>query len=295
MATIQKPTDPELAPIVSSKAEEASPRIGRRQLLTRTMTFMGVLAVSDGRTQAMAPVVTQQKVPIAGLGERLRVVQLTDMHRSWCVSERYLRHVAEIASGLNADMILMTGDFVTHSSAYVHSCLRAFSVLKAPLGIYGILGNHDYWSDENTGAPAVQAAIETAGIRVLTNASVQLKSGLHLVGIDDCGAGRPDLDAAFRDVPPGSPTFAMTHNPLLYGMLQTYSCVAIAGHTHGGQIVLPGYTRQMFDPGWLKLSGWWTDAQNPGRMYVSRGLGVIGLPFRFRCSPEIAIFDLEPA
>lgn len=287
-------TKPEPAPVSTLPAENPESRLNRRQLITRSLTLMGLLTVSDARTQAMMPVVTRQTLPIPGLSARIRIVQLTDMHRSWAVSERYLRYVANTAAGLNPDMVLMTGDFVTRASSYVHSCLRAFSILHPPLGIYGILGNHDYWCDNNTGAPTVQAAVEKAGIRVLTNESTQLKSGLHLVGIDDCGAGRPDLDAAFRNVPPGAPTFAMTHNPLLYGMLQTYACIAIAGHTHGGQILIPGFTRQMFDQGWQQLSGWWTDAQNPGRMYVSRGLGVIGLPFRFRCSPEIAVFDLVP-
>ena len=127
------------------------------------------------------------------------------------------------------------------------------------------------------------------------NRSALLDNGLRLVGVDDCRAGKPDYRSAFHAVRDGEPVITLTHNPLAFKRLCQYSCVTLAGHTHGGQINLPFLTHALIGNRTKYLKGWFREPNQPGRMYVSRGLGVIGLPMRFRSYPEIAVFDLLPA
>jgi predicted MPP superfamily phosphohydrolase len=220
---------------------------------------------------------------------------LTDLHRSWCVPARYIAEVVSRTNALGPDVVLLTGDFVTRTSSYIRSCSKELAGLKACLGVFGVLGNHDYWCDDAFGAVPISNALRSAGVRLLINRSFRLPNGLYVVGIDDAHAGCPDLDRSFAGIPARAPRIAMTHNPMLYADACRYDCITLAGHTHGGQVMLPYITASLLGYPTATLSGWWSYGDRPGRMYVSRGLGVVGVPLRFNCSPEIAVFDLSPA
>jgi predicted MPP superfamily phosphohydrolase len=238
--------------------------------------------------------ITRHRFGLRGLRRPCRLVQLTDLHRSWCVTEAFIAHAIAMTNELKPDVVLLTGDFVTHYSHYIASCATQIKNLHAPLGLYGILGNHDYRCDRWKGSNAVVEGLNEVGVQMLTNCNTQLDNGLRVVGVDDFRTGHPDPEAAFAGISAAEPTIAMTHNPFMFGAMCQYDCVTLAGHTHGGQFNVPLLTPLLL--GWrLRYqSGWYKEPTGPGRMYVSRGLGVVGFPFRLGAGPEIALFDLIP-
>jgi predicted MPP superfamily phosphohydrolase len=225
----------------------------------------------------------------------VRLAQISDLHRSWCVEESFITRIVAETNALRPDLVALTGDFVTISSEYAASCAQQISRLRAPLGLYGVLGNHDYVCDSRQGGPAVAEALSGVSVQMLTNRNLRLDNGLFLVGVDDCWVGKPDLEAAFRGVPIGKPALALTHNPGIFRNLCAYDCVTLAGHTHGGQIDLPFVTQAHLGRHNRYKAGWYREPGRPGRLYVSRGLGVVGIPLRIRATPEIALFDMVPA
>jgi predicted MPP superfamily phosphohydrolase len=269
--------------------------ISRRQFLLRNAVAAGSVLIGEGALAEGEPSVTVHRLDVRGLREPVRLVQLTDLHRSWCVSEGYLRRVVARANGLRPDVALLTGDFVTNSSHHMASCSNVLKEIEAPLGSFAVLGNHDYGCDQRRGGPAISAALSALGIHVLTNRSFRLDNCLNLVGVDDPWMGKPDPVAAFSQVHRNEPAIILTHNPMVFPRLERYGCITVAGHTHGGQINLPIVTRQLMYRAHRYLRGWFYAKHGPGRMYVSRGIGVVGVPVRFRCEPEIALFELNPA
>jgi predicted MPP superfamily phosphohydrolase len=235
---------------------------------------------------------TEHRVAVPSLPPELRglrIVQLTDLHRSKLTPDRRLRHAVALANSICPDLILLTGDFVTADSADIEPCGHILAPLEAPLGRYAVLGNHDF----TAGAPAVERMLTRLGIHVLTNESVKLENGLRLVGLEDDRHGKPDAVRAFRDVQEDEATLVLSHNPVGAELVAQHPCIVFSGHTHGGQIRLPVLTAQQVRRIGSKhyRAGWFTVGQ--ARLYVNRGLGQVGLPLRFLCRPEISLFILE--
>lgn len=276
--------------------------LSRRQFLLRNVALFGGYALGGGLSERCYVGTTVCKIPMQGLREPVRLVQLSDLHRSWCVSEAFIGRVVQSANALRPDLVLLTGDFVTHDARYAESCARQLARLRAPLGLYGCMGNHDHDCSRQKGGPAVVATLAEAGVHMLTNRHVRFDNRLWVVGVDDCFTGHPDLESAFRGVERSAPVIAMTHNPAFYPEMRRYACITLAGHTHGGQINLPFITSGLLNVRYNRnrkqtrvyKQGWFHDAGYPGRMYVSRGLGVVGIPVRYRATPEIVVFDLTP-
>lgn len=219
----------------------------------------------------------------------LRVAHITDLHRSRLTSDFVLREAISRINELRPDLIIITGDFVTNTPADIAPCAEIVSCLRARLGVYGCLGNHDY----TAGAAKVRVAMANAGVTILVNSSAEIAPGLRIVGLDEDRHGRPDIVRAWQDVQPDDATLALVHNPGWGEKLGDRSCVIFCGHTHGGQIKLPFLTAREvrrigakhYVEGWFKFER--------ARMYVNRGLGQVGFAARFRCPPEIALFTLE--
>lgn len=269
--------------------------LSRRQFLSRSLALLGATATGRITNEANFLEVTLHRVPLRGLSQPLRVVQLSDLHRSWCVSEHFIRRIVAQTNALSPDLVLLTGDFVTRTAAYAPSCAQCLRELRSRFGLYGVPGNHDYLCDGRRGVATVAEELAKVGVRLLVNRSERLSNGLVLAGVDDKQEGQPDVQAAFQFVQPGEPTIAMTHNPRMFTQLQQYDCVTLAGHLHGGQINVPGITPRLLSIYNPYFSGWYRGTDGPGRLYISRGLGVIGVPLRFRAVPEIALLDLTPA
>jgi predicted MPP superfamily phosphohydrolase len=231
---------------------------------------------------------TTHRMPVEGLERPLRVLHLSDVHLRG--PEPWVDALCGRLGDLDApDLTVLTGDVIARGfdRGVVDRFLAA--VPRGRLGTFAVIGNWEVWG----GAPREtwQPIVEGHGIPLLHDRSVDL-GPLTLVGTDDALSGHPDLDAAFREVAPHKPAVVLTHSPVLFPELtRAPVALVLAGHTHGGQVRLPGLG-PFFLPrgsgdypwGWYERDGVW--------LFVHRGLGWSVAPWRWRAPPEIAWIEL---
>lgn len=238
-----------------------------------------------------APEISHHSVFLPGLHadfHGLRVVQLSDIHHSLYIPLQQVERAVEATNQLAPEMVVLTGDFITFSGNYVGPVARALGRLRAPLGVFAVLGNHDY----RAGAEYVSRELRANGVHVLRNSHTALRRGegkLWLAGVDDLWFSC-DLARASRGIPGGAAKILLCHNPGIISQAAGHGFdLVLSGHTHGGQVRLPMlgsiYGTRRFRTGWDRLH----DTQ----IYVSRGLGQVVVPFRVGCPPEIALFELR--
>jgi predicted MPP superfamily phosphohydrolase len=226
-----------------------------------------------------------------------RIVQLSDLHlaEGKLLTPDRLEVIIQRVNRLRPDLILITGDFVSHVDATSRDGISRLRRLDAPDGVFAITGNHDYWS----GVTAVVQAVEQAGIRVLCNEHVLIRrqgAALAIAGLDDIWEGQYDLDAALRGIPAGAPVILMAHEPNYAEFVAQDGRVALqlSGHSHGGQVRLPGIgPLALPDQAYRYPMGLYRIGDM--LLYVNRGIGLAQIPFRFNCRPEITTFVLAPA
>lgn len=229
----------------------------------------------------------------------LRVAHLSDVHAGIHMSEEKMRAIVAQTNALGADLILQTGDMIDISPSYIPAYVRAFRELHAPLGVVTVLGNHDRY----TGQDAVIRGVKDAGQVFVKNGVHVIERGgaaLALIGIDDPRNWRADdpqdsdLEQALRLTPPAPEAFRilLAHRPGAFdGAAPRGIPLTLAGHIHGGQFYLPVVG---WSPGRLitkYVMGHFT--QGTSQLYVSRGIGVVGVPLRVFVPPEIALFELR--
>ncbi len=226
----------------------------------------------------------------------LRVVQLSDIHHGLYLPLQAVIDAVELANRLEPDIAVLTGDFITYSRAYIQPVAETLAGLRARLGIYAVLGNHDF----RVGADAVTRALRRQGIHVLRNQHTVLRvdgQPLLLAGVDDLHYGG-DLGRALRHVPFGATSILLSHHPgMIRQAAQAGVGLMLSGHTHGGQVRLPivpngrnsngAAVRRRFVAG--------LDSLGDTQIYVSRGIGTVVLPVRYRCPAEIPLFHLHPS
>ncbi len=259
-----------------------------------------VALVVYGLTIGQRIEVERVSVEVPGLTRDLRVVLLSDLHLSWLVPEERIRSAVELAKEARPDLVLLAGDYVTGSAKYAPPCARELGRLKAPLGTFAVLGNHDYW----VGAQAVRKALQGAGIRVLDNQAALVPVGqgrLALVGISDVGTRHARVDKAFGAIPEGVPVIVLSHNPdVVYQLAgekgvgggHAKPTLVLSGHTHGGQVAWVGKYWVSSRFGRRHPSGLTRYKGIP--VYVTRGVGVIMPPVRIGCRPAVTVFELRP-
>ncbi|HUK54824.1 MAG TPA: metallophosphoesterase [Candidatus Binatia bacterium] len=241
--------------------------------------------------------VSEFRVPMPGLGRQLdglRILHLTDIHHGLYFSAEALLAAVELANSLEPDMVALTGDYVSYSRNFAHSAAELLGGLRAPRGVFAVLGNHDF----RVGADLLTRALRRSGIEVLRNRHTMLRAGaaeLYLAGVDDLWFNS-NLPRALRDIPRGRPVVLLSHNPRIVAAAAHYSVdLVLSGHTHGGQVRLPflermrdgdaSPSRRRFHTGW--------DALGRTRIYISRGIGTIVVPLRLGCPPEMPLFTLS--
>jgi Predicted phosphohydrolases len=225
--------------------------------------------------------------------EGLRVVQLTDLHRGPTTPLETIRQAVDAAVAEKPDAFVLTGDLVHNRVTYAEPLAEMLQPLRragARFGVFACLGNHDYPESADVVASVLEAR---AGVRFLRNANAELAPGLHVAGVEDHLWGRPDAHAARAGVAESSALIVLAHNPRAVFDWDQRSCVVLAGHTHGGQVLLPGVTPRVPPDvkGFPLVAGWGQFDQ--AHLYVNRGVGMSGLPLRFRCRPEVAVFTLR--
>ena len=231
----------------------------------------------------------EHRCPFPGLTSPLSVLQLSDVHVRGV--DDALRALCARISTVQADLVVLTGDVVTRGWTRAATDLLFSSLPRTPLGTFAIMGNWEYWAQ----APpdTWRFVLGRHDIPLLLDASVAL-GPLPLVGTDDALAGTPDIDRAFAGVPEGHPALVLTHSPALFDTLAgPRAPVVLAGHTHGGQVVLPKLG-SFFLPRGSGGYPWGWYQRGPSHLFVSRGLGWSVAPLRVRCPPEIALLRLEP-
>jgi uncharacterized protein len=242
--------------------------------------------------------VTETAVSIKDLPERFegfRIAQVSDVHHGRLVSIEEVRRVVGLANAARADMVALTGDYTTSLRRYVEPCAEALAELKAPEGVWAVLGNHDH----NTDGTLTRQALARRGIEVLTNANTTLRRGadvLQLAGVDDWGWGRADYVRALSGVDVSRPSVLLAHEPRALDEPETRGVsLILSGHTHGGQVALPfvGAPATYFFKHLNYLRGMYE--KEGTRLYVSRGTGMIGVPVRVGARPEVAVLRLQRA
>ena len=235
--------------------------------------------------------VTHTNVPVAGLPSALaglRIGLMTDIHRSQLVSHNDVARAASAMMNEHPDLIVLGGDYVTWGDRrYVAPSAAALASLTAPHGVFGILGNHDDDHD-------MPIALTRSGVHMLKDARTRLAirgENVDLVGIRYWTKRQSDIAALVRGAAPA--TILLAHDPRRLTEAAALDVpLVLAGHTHGGQVVLPlvGAVAAQKFPVIYGLA-----RRGKTTMFVSRGVGTIYVPVRINCPPEVAILTLQPA
>jgi predicted MPP superfamily phosphohydrolase len=296
------------------RARERARGAGRRSFLRRAAgwTVLGGLGLVGGYGVLLEPRwprLRRLRFPLRGLPPGLaglRLVHLTDLHLGRFTSAGYLRGVVERANALEPDLVLLTGDYVHGNTAFIPQVGQLLAALRPRLGTLGVLGNHDHWCD----ASMSRRALREAGVRLIDNDRVWVGAGrlsdrprggaLCIAGLGDLWEDRTDLDAALGGVDPRLPRLLLSHNP---DFAETHAARAsehrvdlmLCGHTHGGQVALPGIGRPVVPSrhGSKYAHGLVQGPRFP--VFVSAGIGTTILPLRLRVRPEIVVLELVPA
>jgi predicted MPP superfamily phosphohydrolase len=223
----------------------------------------------------------------------------SDIHSSIFMSKEEMDKYAQMVNLLNADLIVVPGDFVTANYNEVFPFVEAFNILRAPYGVFGVLGNHDFYS----GADAVAKEVDACGIKMLRNDKVVVeKDGgkLYLIGVDDVGFSNRapiKLDEAVGNAPLEVPRILLSHRPYYLAQAAEKKIdLVLSGHTHGGQVVFGRFGDVVIAPSRLASKYVWGKYRDGNtHMYVSRGIGTVGLPVRINCPPEITKITLRKA
>ncbi len=266
--------------------------------LRRTGLGLGAVALAiivlGYATAVQSPVIVRYAVPVVGLRTPVTVAVLSDIHVCWpdMPPARAARLVA-LTNSLRPDVIALTGDYVSdklpslpYSTA---ASIAPLAGLRAPLGVFAVVGNHDHWR----GLAEIDAAFTATDIVMLRNTG-RLAGPIWIAGVDDAWTAKADAAAALRGRR-GEPVVLLSHNPDVFPQVPADVAVTLAGHTHGGQIVLPLVgalaTASRFGAryryGAIAESGHW--------LVVSAGLGTSLVPLRFGTRPEILLVTLVPA
>jgi len=286
----------------------------RRRFLTAGLCGAAGLVLYSGEIERHWIEVTQWDINLRALPaafDGMRIAQISDIHMDEFTEPFFLHQVIDRVNQLKPDAVFLTGDFVTanfvptprsmrFSRGAAWQCANILTGLECRL-LYAVLGNHDF----GVGASQVSAALEANGITVLRNACLPIErvgGRIWLAGIDDPLTGHPDLESAIPEPirnQPDEPIVLLCHAPDYADRLLAYPAgqavdLMMSGHSHGGQIRVPLLGALVLPPmGRKYIQGWFKFGRL--QLYVNRGIGTIGLPFRFDCPPEITLITLRAA
>lgn len=284
--------------------------VSRRSFLKGAMYGAGGLALYAGEFERHWLELVHKTIEIDGLPntfEGMTIAQLSDIHLDEFTEPFLLREAIDEVNRARPDVVLLTGDYVSAEVLPRHltieaawQCGKLLSRIECAQR-YAIFGNHDIWAGEQH----VGDALRSNGITVLRNSYLPIERGgdrIWLAGIDDPVYGQPDPDTAvpssIRNIP-HEPVILMCHAPDYVDELGSHPAgqavsLVLSGHTHGGQVRLPFVGPLQLPPGGRRyVDGLFKIGSM--QLYVNRGIGTVGVPFRFDCRPEITFFTLQSA
>jgi predicted MPP superfamily phosphohydrolase len=274
-------------------------RLARLASHLEGVLYRGNWPVRLVRALGVRPVVRTARHAIALNGRSalgrppLRLAYASDFHAGPTTDPSVLRSACAELRALAPDVLLLGGDFVTGRPDELGWLARELGAVPAPLGRFAVLGNHDRWA----GARPVVDQLEACGIEVLVNANARLPEpydDVWICGIDDHTTGWPDAEAALRDAE--GIRVVLMHAPSgLLDLGDRRFDLALCGHTHGGQIALPGGRAVALPAG--RLSRQFSRGRFPvgehATLIVSVGLGCVVLPIRTFAEPEIVLCTMQ--
>jgi uncharacterized protein len=268
-------------------------------MITRRTALKGVLATTVGALTGTSVYgvayerhhigVTKASLPVSGLApalDGLRVGLLTDVHHSRTVPARDVTSAVELLMATRPDVIVLGGDYVTWGErAYVQPVAELLAPLSAPHGVFAILGNHDDDRD-------MPAALTARKFTVLKDQRTRITvrgEALEIAGIRFWTRRASDIARVLRGAT--DTTILLAHDPRRLTQAAALNVPAVlSGHTHGGQVVLPGVgaiARRQFPV----VAG--LGRQDNTNIFVSRGVGTVYVPIRVNCPPEVAVVTLR--
>ena len=220
----------------------------------------------------------------------LKLVQLTDVHVGRATPAGRVRAAVAQANAFAPDLVLMTGDYLSHGERGLGLLREQLAGLQAP--VLAVLGNHDHWVDAD-GATDVLVSL---GYDVLRNQNTTLTlkgAPLTEIGLDDLVTGHADVPKGFRGAPRKGSRLVLAHVPRTAEYFEEYrASLCLSGHTHGGHVNIPGLTRAIlrgmrenYIAGRFHVEG--------TQLYVSRGIGGAVMPFRINAPPEVTLITLR--
>ena len=302
----------------TAQAHQASPSptpvsLARRRFLERTalaVTAAPFVAGAYGMFyERLNLEIAHRRIRIPRLPsafEGCRIAQISDIHIGPFMTVEQIRRYVKIANQLKADIIALTGDYVTWDASTQNAVVDVLADLRAPLGVYGSLGNHEVWANVED---SITQLFQRRGIPILRNRQVLVRSGadaINLIGVDyqtttPMGPRRQHIVREYlagvqQLVVSATANILLSHNPNTFDRAAELGIdLSIAGHTHGGQVTLE-FINPDLSPARLVtpyVEGWF---QKPGgQLYVNRGIGTIGVPIRFGAPPEITVYELVRA
>jgi uncharacterized protein len=247
-------------------------------------------------------------------GRPLRIAVVADPHAGGPqMPLSRLRQVVDAANGVGADLIAVMGDYLADhrfvtTPVPMPEVAALFATLRAPLGVYAVMGNHDWRADPDArqrrqGPVRYATLLAEAGVTVLENDARRIDAGggLWVLGLGcqqafrlrgvAAGQGVDDLPATLARITDDAPAILLAHEPDIFAQVPDRVALTIAGHTHGGQIRFGRWTPVV--PSRFGARYAWGHIREDGRdLVVSGGLGCSGLPIRFGRPPEITVIDL---
>jgi uncharacterized protein len=284
--------------------------ITRRNFLRAGAWIAASAALYSAEIERHWITITRHEISIPGLHagfDGVRVVQLSDIHLDEFTEPIFLREAVDLMNRLNPDLVFLTGDFVTCSPVSTRvfkdapwHCAGMLNQIKCRER-YACLGNHDLM----VGKEEVTAALTANRISVVNNSYLPIErdgARFWLAGLEDPFEGHPDPEAAIPASirnQAGEPVILLCHGPdyadtLLSEPAGQSVALMLSGHTHGGQVRLPFIGPLTLPPfGKKYVEGWFRLGSM--QLHVNRGIGTVGLPFRFDCPPEISVITLRAA
>ncbi len=229
-----------------------------------------------------------KKSALAGM----KIIFLADFHHSEIVSRRFIRKIVNKVNDLQPDLIILGGDYVSSRKRYIRPLFQILKDLKAKLGVYGVIGNHDYQVSKTE----ILREMRNANIISLDNEAYWIKYNhekFKIGGVADYLYDKPEIGNTINDVTDDDFVILVSHNPDYVEEVKNYHIdLMLSGHTHGGQVTIfglyapsiPSKYNQKYLTGLKRVLN--------TKLIISNGLGVVGLPIRFFAPPQIVLVEL---
>jgi hypothetical protein len=298
--TLSTEPQPEVEDHQASLSSPLKRHLNRRSFLALAAASVGGFAVYAGEVSRHELTVEEHTIQLSRLPDAfrgMRIVQVSDFHYAEYTEPYFIREMVQKINHLRPDMVVLIGDYISYGPApkafarrCVPHCAAILSAIECPLR-YATLGNHDYYA----GPHFVTGTLRDHGLPVLLNSAIALERDGQRVWLAGLGSACEHGADPARAIPRAvakEPVILLAHEPDILPDIARYNVdLMLSGHTHGGQIRLP-FVPEFYLPIYGRKYVMGRFRYGPTQLYVNRGIGAIGVPFRFRCPPEITVITL---